>query len=112
MIDTTRPNDGAPRRYRGRMDLYVCWTQKQLPVPRRHPCTTAHEALVAAGHDPNVILARSYGALPDALQTKARKHVKEKTGSTWVPALETDEGEWISGSDAIASWAAEHPARG
>ncbi len=94
------------------MDLYVCWTEKQLPVPRSHPCANAYEALVAAGHEPNLVHARSFGALPDALQTKARKHVKEKTGSTWVPALETDGGEWINGSEEIIAWAQANPASG
>lgn len=96
------------------MDLYVCWTSKHFPTPRPggHPCAHAYDAVRAAGYEPNVILARSFGAFPEALQTKARKHVKEKTGSSWVPALETDDGEWISGSKAIIAWAKANPAEG
>ncbi|HEY5977598.1 MAG TPA: hypothetical protein VIT85_07050 [Solirubrobacterales bacterium] len=93
------------------MKLYVCWTTKDMPLPpRRHVCNIAYEALLEAGHEPEVTHALSYGGLPDALQTPARKRVKEKTGSTWVPALETDGGEWVSGSEAIAAWAAANPA--
>ena len=45
-----------------------------------------------------------------ALQTPSRKHVAENTGSPWVPALETDDGEWISGSGEIADWASSQTA--
>ena len=27
-----------------------------------------------------------------------------------MPALETDDGEWIGGSEEIAAWAEQHPA--
>ena len=50
------------------------------------------------------------GAIPGALQTPARKKVKEHTGEYWVPALETDDGEWIGGSKEIVAWAEQHPA--
>jgi hypothetical protein len=93
------------------MKLYVCWTTKDLPLPPgRHVCSAAYDALREAGHEPEVGYARSYGALPGAVQTPARKLVKEKTGSYWVPALETDDGEWIGGSKRIIAWAAENPA--
>jgi hypothetical protein len=93
------------------MDLYVCWTTKDPPLPRhRHPCTDAYEALREAGHEPDVKYAMSYGGLPGAIQTPARRKVKEKTGEHWVPALETDDGEWIGGSKKIVAWAAQHPA--
>jgi hypothetical protein len=54
--------------------------------------------------------ALSVGFIPDALQTPARKRVKDKTGTSWVPTLETDAGEWISGSKEIAAWAERNPA--
>ena len=93
------------------MKLYVCWTTKDLPLPpRRHVCNIAHEALLEAGYEPEVTHALSYGGVPDAVQTPARKRVKAKTGSSWVPALETDDGEWVSGSQEIVDWAATHPA--
>jgi hypothetical protein len=91
--------------------LYVCWTTKDPPFPpHRHHCTAAYEALRDAGHDPEVRYALSYGGLPGALQTPARKRVKEHTGSYWVPALETDDGSWVSGSKEIVAWAERHPA--
>jgi len=41
------------------MKLYVCWGTFQIPRPGGHPCGNAHKALVAAGHDPEVV--RTYG---------------------------------------------------
>src|SRR4051794_26163774 len=93
------------------MDLYVCWTTKDLPVPPgKHVCATAYEALRDAGYDPVVKHAHSYGRIPGSLQTPTRKKVKEHTGSYWVPAVETDDGEWIGGSKRIVAWAEAHPA--
>ncbi|MGA7435801.1 MAG: hypothetical protein WBW44_09305 [Solirubrobacterales bacterium] len=92
------------------MKLYVCWTEKELNLPGRdHPCAQAFDALAAVGYEPEVIRARSFGGLPDFLQPKARQLVKEKTGSSWVPALETDGGEWISGNAEIQAWAENNP---
>jgi hypothetical protein len=91
------------------VNLYVCWTTKDPPLPpHRHPCTDAYEALREAGHEPEVRYALSYGGLPGVIQTPARRRVKENTGEYWVPALETDEGEWIGGSRAIVAWAERH----
>ena len=93
------------------MKLYVCWTTRDAPLPpRRHVCNTAYEALRDAGHEPDVSHTLSFGGLPGALQTPGRKKVNEKTGSYWVPALETDDGEWVSGSEAIVAWAEANPA--
>jgi hypothetical protein len=93
------------------VNLYVCWTTRDLPLPPgKHVCATAYEALREAGHEPDVKHALSYGGLPDAVQTPRRKRVKENTGSSWVPALETDDGKWVSGSQAIVAWAEAHPA--
>jgi hypothetical protein len=92
--------------------LYVCWTNRELHLrPGGHPCANAYKALSEAGHDPEVVHAHSLGAVPGALQTPTRKKVKEHTGEYWVPALETDEGEWIGGSKAIVAWAGQHPAQ-
>jgi hypothetical protein len=93
------------------MNLYVCWTTKELHLrPGGHPCANAYKALKAAGHEPEVLYAHSYGGLPDALQTPTRKLLKEKTGEHWVPALRTDDGEWIGGTKEIVAWAGRHPA--
>jgi len=93
------------------MKLYVCWTKREVNLKSDgHPCGNAYTALKEAGHDPKVVYAHSFGGLPDLLQTPTRKLVKAKTGRSWVPALETDEGQWISGSGEIAAWAGQHPA--
>ncbi len=93
------------------MKLYVCYgTFTTTPRPGGHPCGTAHEALRAAGHDPEVV--RSYGLalLPDVPfnQTRGRKRVKELTGASMVPALELDDGTAIGGSKEIIAWAKGH----
>jgi hypothetical protein len=93
------------------MKLYVCYTTAELHIRRGgHPCANAHKALRDAGHDPEVVKARGFGALPGPLQTRQRKLVAQATGNPWVPALETDDGEWISGSEEIAAWAGQHAA--
>jgi hypothetical protein len=93
------------------MDLYVCWTTRDLPLPpRTHPCTVAYDALREAGYDPKVKYAHSLAQIPGFLQTPTRKKVKEHTGEYWVPALETDDGEWVGGSQEIVAWAEQHPA--
>jgi hypothetical protein len=90
------------------MKLYVCWGTFQVPGVREHPCKVAYDALVQADFEPEVIKAHSVGFLPRAVQTGARKKVEDATGSKWVPALETDDGEWISGSSEIVAWAEQH----
>jgi hypothetical protein len=93
------------------MNLYVCYTTSELHIrPGGHPCANAIKALEAAGHHPDIVKTHSFGALPAAVQTKGRKHVKEQTGTHWVPALETGDGEWIGGSKEIVAWARKHPA--
>lgn len=90
------------------MKLYVCWGTFQVPVVREHPCKIAYDALIQADFEPEVIKTYSSGAIPRALQTSGRKIVEDGTGSKWVPALETDDGEWISGSREIVAWAEQH----
>jgi hypothetical protein len=95
------------------MKLYVCYGLFKSPVrPGGHPCRNAHDALVAAGHRPEVVRSYGLGILPDTPfnQTAGRKRAKELTGSSMVPVLELDDGTAISGSEAIADWASAHPA--
>ena len=94
------------------MKLYVCYGLFSSPRPGGHPCKNAHDALVAAGHRPEVKLSYGLGLLPDMPfnQTSGRKRAKELTGKSWVPVLELDDGTAVGGSDAIAAWAAAHPA--
>jgi len=94
------------------MKLYVCYTRRELHIPFRggHACAKAYDALRMAGWEPEVVHSGAFGGLPEVLQTPARKRVKEHTGSYWVPALETESGEWISGTKQIIDWAERHPA--
>jgi hypothetical protein len=91
------------------MKLYVCWGTFEVPF-HDHPCRQALLALEESGFEPEVIKAHGLGPLPMALQGSTRKMIKEQTGSPWVPALETDSGEWISGSQEIIEWAAKRAA--
>jgi len=92
------------------MKLYVCYGLFPSPRPGGHPCRNAHRALQAAGHAPEVVRTYGFGALPDALNTPRRRHVKRLSGDAWVPVLELDDGTAVSGSQAIAAWAAANPA--
>ncbi|MEX1142825.1 MAG: glutathione S-transferase N-terminal domain-containing protein [Thermoleophilaceae bacterium] len=93
------------------MKLYVCYGTFKTPRSGGHPCANAYEALRAAGHDPEVVRSYGWGALPDALnRSKGRREVKRLTGSSWIPALVTDDGEAIDGSKEIVAWAEAHPA--
>ncbi len=92
------------------MKLYVChgtWTQKILG--RAHPCGEAHQALLDAGYQPEVVKVYGFGALPLALQPK-RRQVKAVTGRTWVPAIEFDDGSGFDQSQRIIEWAKQNPA--
>ena len=93
------------------MKLYICWGLFGSPRPGGHPCKNAHDALKEAGYQPEVVKSYGLGLLPDFMnQTSGRKEVKKLTGSTWVPALVTDDNEVIQGSDKIAAWAEKNPA--
>jgi hypothetical protein len=89
------------------MKLYVCWGTFGVPF-HDHPCREALLALEGAGFEPEVVKAHGLGPLPMALQGSIRRMIKDQTGSPWVPALETADGEWISGSQQIIDWAAKH----
>lgn len=89
------------------MKLYVCWGDwKRQIFGHRHPCGDAHQALLDAGHDPEVVKAYGFGPLPMFMQPR-RKKVLELSGQTWVPILELDDGEVITGSKEIIAWAGE-----
>ncbi len=89
------------------MTLHVCWGTFDVKV-RRHACREAYLALKEAGHDPEVVKARSVGLLPPV--TPGRRRVQELTGQSWVPILELDGREPIAGSQNIIEWARAHPA--
>jgi len=93
------------------MKLYVCYGTFPVPRPSGHACKNAHDALVEAGYEPDVIRSYGYGLLPDALnRTRGRREVKKLTGKTWVPVMVTDDGEVVADSKNIVAWANEHPA--
>src|SRR3954451_19631337 len=95
------------------MKLYVCYGLFRSPRPGGHPCRTAHEALRAAGWEPEVVKSYGWGLLPDFLnQTPGRREVRRLTGNSWVPTLVVDEGDVIQGSDRIIAWAGNNPAAG
>ena len=96
------------------MKLYVCYgTFKFTPRPGGHPCGHAHQALVDAGYEPEVIRSYGWGLLPEVFNlTPGRREVKRLTGSHWVPALVTDDGTVIQGSRRIIEWAKANPAGG
>lgn len=92
------------------MRLYVCWGTFQTFGPG-HPCRNALDALRAAGHDPEVVRSRGWGLLPAALNRSAgRRLARAETGRSWLPLLQTVDGELVAGSAQIAEWAAVHPA--
>ena len=91
------------------MKLYVCWNVKRGPLG--HPCGNAHQALVDAGHRPQVVKSYGLRLLPDFLnRTAGRRAVKRLTGSTTVPVLVSDGGEVVTESQRIVAWAKAHPA--
>jgi hypothetical protein len=94
------------------MKLYVCWgTFTAAPRPGGHPCGRAYHALKDAGHDPEVVKAYGWAVLPKALNnTRGRREVEELTGNIWVPALVTDDGSVVQGSQEIVDWAQANPA--
>ena len=92
------------------MKLYVCWGTFPNPLrPGGHPCGNAYNALKEAGHEPEV--ERVYGLGPPPFNlTSGRRMIKQRTGQSWVPVLETDSGELIQDSKKIIAWAKDHPA--
>jgi hypothetical protein len=92
--------------------LYVCYGTFPSPRPGGHPCKNAHDALVAAGHHPDLVRSYGWTVLPDVPfnQTAGRKRAKELTGSSTVPVLELDDGTAIGGSHEIVAWARANPA--
>jgi hypothetical protein len=93
------------------LKLYVCWGVYREPF-HRHACRVAHEALLAAGHEPEVIKVRGLGVGPRPLQwvTAGRREVERISGGRVVPVLVVDSGEVVVESAAIAAWAAANPA--
>ncbi len=95
------------------MKLYVCYgTWTVGAAVHRHPCGEAHTAVCDAGYEPEVVHSYGLGGLPAAINnlTRGRREVKALTGNHWVPALVTDDGAVIQGSERITEWAQANPA--
>jgi glutathione S-transferase-like protein len=87
------------------MRLYVCYGTF---APQGHPCGKAHAALVAAGHEPEVV--RTYGCFGTDRLFAGRRKVRELTGNYKVPTLVLDDGTVVDDSANIVAWAQANPA--
>lgn len=90
------------------MILYVCAQKKAAPA--LHPCGKAAKALDHAGHSYDLKVVRGYRMAPWTWpqRKRDRAEVRELSGSDEVPILVLDDGEVISGSGDIATWANEN----
>jgi hypothetical protein len=83
------------------MELHVCYGT--FDIPKKHPCKTAHDALIAAGHDPKIVRTGGcYGTNP---LWSGRRKIKRLTGTYEVPTLILDDGSIIDESRNIVAWA-------
>ena len=85
------------------MKLYVCYGTFRRP--EHHACAKAYDALVEAGHAPEV--ERTYGCFRSDPLWPGRRRVKQLTGNYKVPTLVLDDGRVIDGSERIIAWAKE-----
>ncbi len=98
------------------MRLYVCWGKWRGSTPfvgggSPHPCGVAHQALLDASHDPEVVRSYGWRVLPSVFNmTSGRRAVKKLTGQIEVPVLVTDDEEVIVGTNKIVDWATSNPA--
>lgn len=92
------------------MKLYVCWGAFGTPV-LGHPCHTAHQALLAAGYEPEVVKVYGHGVGPRLFHwtTDGRREVEALSGQKVVPVLVTDAGEVVTESRRIVEWAVAYP---
>jgi len=90
--------------------LYVCWGTFATPRPGGHPCRNAYEALVQAGHRPELVKSYGFAPLPGVFnQTRGRRGKQALTGYRWVPTLALDDRSAIDRSRAIVEWAQATP---
>jgi glutathione S-transferase len=91
--------------------LYTCGQKKRGPA-LVHPCAKAAKALDAAGFQYELRTVGSYRLMPWTWGHREddRAEVRKLSGQNLVPILVLDDGEVVSGSGTIASWAGEHPA--
>jgi glutathione S-transferase len=83
------------------MKLYVCWGT--FGNANNHPCHKAHQALLQAGIEHEVV--KTYGCYGTDPLFPGRRRIREMTGNYKVPVLELDDGALVDGSGAIVDWA-------
>jgi glutathione S-transferase len=94
--------------------LYTCQDGKSfggLPGPLAHPCGRAAKALDDAGHDyeHKKVNGGTLKVWTWPSRAKDRAEVEELSGQRGVPILVLDDGEVVTGSGAIVSWARANP---
>jgi glutathione S-transferase len=94
--------------------LYTCTDGKAfggLPAPIAHPCGRAAKALDDAGHAYGLKHVKGgvmkVWTLPN--RARDRAEIERLSGQRAVPILVLDDGEVVTGSGAIVSWAKENP---
>lgn len=98
------------------MVLYTCSFEKMgggLPAPLAHPCGRAAKALDDAGYTYEIKRVKGGNLRPWTWPSRARDRaeVEQLSGQRSVPILVLDNGEVITGSGPIVSWArANRPA--
>jgi glutathione S-transferase len=95
--------------------LYTCSLEKAaggFPGPLAHPCGRAAKALDEAGHGYDIKTVKGGSLRVWTLPARARDRaeVEQLSGQRGVPILVLDDGEVISGSGQIVSWARANPA--
>ncbi len=74
--------------------------------PRMHPCRRVQEALRAANIDYEKVIAAHGSPLP-FLRKGSREELRERIGTTKLPALQLADGTVITHSRAILAWIRE-----
>jgi glutathione S-transferase len=93
--------------------LYTCTDGKMLgglPGPVAHPCGRAAKALDDAGHTYEWRKVKGGRLKLWTLPARARDRaeIEKLSGQRAAPILVLDDGDVISGSGAIVTWAREH----
>jgi glutathione S-transferase len=81
--------------------LYVCHGDDG--GPRMHPCRRVQQAMRAAGVDYDKVIAAHGSPIP-FLRKGSREQLRERTGTTKLPALKLADGTVLAHSRAILGW--------
>ncbi len=97
------------------MILYTCSLKKAaggIPAPLGHPCGRAAKALDDAGQSYEIKTVKGGSLRPWTWPSRARDRaeVEKLSGQRAVPILVLDDGEVISGTGEIVTWAKTHTA--